>query len=36
MLFELPGWLVWVLGRWLLACVCLAAGLSRWFRWLRD
>jgi hypothetical protein len=23
-------------GLWLLAAVCLAASLSRWFRWLRD
>jgi len=31
----MPAWLV-LLGVWLLASACFAAGLARWFRWLRD
>lgn len=27
--------LVWALVGWLLASVCVAAGLARWFRYLR-
>ncbi len=35
MTFELPG-SVWVLlVSWLLASVCVAAALARWFRYLR-
>jgi hypothetical protein len=28
--------MLWVLVGWLLASVCVAAALSRWFRWLRE
>jgi hypothetical protein len=31
----MPAWLV-LLGVWLLASVCFALGIARWFRWLRD
>jgi hypothetical protein len=36
MMFELlPGW-AWVVVGWVLASVCLAAAVGRWFRWLRG
>jgi hypothetical protein len=39
MMFELlrsaPGW-AWVLIAWCLASVCTAAGLARWFQYVRD
>jgi len=35
MLFELPG-LAWVAIAWVLASVCVAAALARWFRFMRD
>jgi hypothetical protein len=31
----MPDWLV-LLGLWLLASVCFALGIAKWFRWLRD
>jgi hypothetical protein len=34
-MLELPGW-AWVLVAWCLASFCLAAGLARWFRFMRD
>jgi hypothetical protein len=30
----MPDWLV-LLGLWLLASVCLALGIAKWFRYLR-
>lgn len=29
-------WWMWALLAWIVASVCIAIGLSRWFRWLRD
>lgn len=31
----MPAW-IWLLIGWAVASVCTAAGLARWFRWLRD
>ena len=30
-----PGW-AWVFIAWALASVCVALGLGRWFRYMRD
>lgn len=34
-MFELPAWAWGVVG-WLVLCVAFAAGVGRWFNWLRD
>ena len=34
-MFTVPGWLIGALVGWLLASVCVAAALGRWFRCLR-
>jgi hypothetical protein len=37
MWFELAlPWWAWLVVGWVMASFCVAAGLARWFRWLRD
>jgi len=31
----MPEW-GWLLVLWVVASVCFALGIARWFRWLRD
>jgi hypothetical protein len=33
---SLMPWIIWLAIGWLGACVCLAIGITRWFRYVRD